>query len=100
MRLQQGADRAAKSAILKITDLVASAGNQRQPSEQFSERHLKRLACHICNPHTIRDTLAMLGEKVCATPEEFKAWSQTFAMNRSLRHSPMGTSRNMGKTKF
>lgn len=28
------------------------------------------------NPHSLRDTLAMLGEKQCQTPEEFKAWSQ------------------------
>ena len=28
------------------------------------------------NPHSFRKTLALLGEKVCQTPEEFKAWSQ------------------------
>jgi len=28
------------------------------------------------NPHTFRKTLALLGEKVCQTPEQFKAWSQ------------------------
>ena len=28
------------------------------------------------NPHSIRNTLAQLGERVCRTPEEFKAWSQ------------------------
>ena len=28
------------------------------------------------NPHSFRDTLAVLGEKLCQTPEEFKAWSQ------------------------
>ncbi|MAA75050.1 MAG: recombinase XerC [Salinisphaeraceae bacterium] len=28
------------------------------------------------NPHSIRNTLAQLGETVCRTPEEFKAWSQ------------------------
>lgn len=27
-------------------------------------------------PHSFRDTLAALGERVCRTPEEFKAWSQ------------------------
>jgi integrase len=27
-------------------------------------------------PHSFRKTLAILGEKVCRTPEEFKAWSQ------------------------
>jgi integrase len=28
------------------------------------------------NPHSIRATLTQLGEKICKTPEEFKAWSQ------------------------
>lgn len=28
------------------------------------------------NPHSIRSTLAQLGERICRTPEEFKAWSQ------------------------
>jgi integrase len=28
------------------------------------------------NPHSLRNTLAQLGEMVCRTPEDFKAWSQ------------------------
>lgn len=28
------------------------------------------------NPHSFRNTLASLGEKICQSPEEFKAWSQ------------------------
>jgi integrase len=28
------------------------------------------------NPHVFRKTLAQLGERLCRTPEEFKAWSQ------------------------
>ncbi len=28
------------------------------------------------NPHSFRKTLTQLGERVCNTPEEFKAWSQ------------------------
>ena len=31
------------------------------------------------HPHTFRSTLAVLGEKVCTTPEMFKAWSQNLA---------------------
>ncbi|MEM1363641.1 MAG: hypothetical protein AAGF94_18375 [Pseudomonadota bacterium] len=27
-------------------------------------------------PNSIRDTLAELGQRVCRSPEEFKAWSQ------------------------
>lgn len=28
------------------------------------------------NPHSFRNTLVMLGEQLCSTPEEFKSWSQ------------------------
>ena len=28
------------------------------------------------NPHSLRSTLVQLGEKLCRTPEDFKAWSQ------------------------
>jgi len=28
------------------------------------------------NPHSFRNTLVTLGQKVCQSPEEFKAWSQ------------------------
>lgn len=30
------------------------------------------------NPHSFRNTLTRLGQKICQTPEEFKAWSQNF----------------------
>jgi len=36
------------------------------------------------NPHSLRDTLAQLGEKICQTPEEFKAWSQNLGHERVL----------------
>ncbi len=31
------------------------------------------------NPHSFRKTLTLLGERLCRTPEEFKAWSQNMA---------------------
>jgi integrase len=36
------------------------------------------------NPHCFRNTLAALGEKVCKTPEQFKAWSQNLAHENVL----------------
>ncbi len=36
------------------------------------------------NPHSIRKTLARLGERVCRTPEEFKAWSQNLSHENVL----------------
>lgn len=36
------------------------------------------------NPHSLRNTLVQLGEKVCKTPEEFKAWSQNLGHEKVL----------------
>lgn len=36
------------------------------------------------NPHSFRNTLALLGEKNCQTPEEFKAWSQNLGHENVL----------------
>lgn len=36
------------------------------------------------NPHSLRDTLAMVGEKLCRSPEEFKAWSQNLGHEQVL----------------
>lgn len=36
------------------------------------------------NPHSLRNTLAALGEKVCQSPEEFKAWSQNLGHEKVL----------------
>lgn len=36
------------------------------------------------NPHSLRKTLARLGEQTCKTPEEFKAWSQNLGHEQVL----------------
>ena len=36
------------------------------------------------NPHSFRNTLARLGETLCRTPEEFKAWSQNLGHEEVL----------------
>ena len=44
-------------------------------------RHIFRQAFEAAglpyyNPHSLRHTLAQVGERICQTPEQFKAWSQ------------------------
>jgi len=36
------------------------------------------------NPHVFRDTLVQLGERICTTPEDFKAWSQNIGHSSPL----------------
>ena len=35
-------------------------------------------------PHSFRSTLAIFGERVCRTPEQFKAWSQNLGHESCL----------------
>ena len=36
------------------------------------------------NPHSLRNTLVRLGQEVCKTPEQFKAWSQNLGHEKVL----------------
>ena len=36
------------------------------------------------NPHSFRNTLVRLGEDICKSPEEFKAWSQNLGHEKVL----------------
>lgn len=36
------------------------------------------------NPHCFSDALVQLGERICRTPEEFKAWSQNLGHDHVL----------------
>ena len=36
------------------------------------------------NPHCFRDALVQMGERLCTTPEQFKAWSQNLGHERVL----------------
>jgi integrase len=44
------------------------------------------------NPHSFRRTLVQLGQKICKTPEEFKAWSQNLG-----HESPLTTFASYGE---
>jgi integrase len=69
-----------------------STGGTPVPSAGFSSRH-SRGAGELpnYNPHSFRHTLAVLGEKICRTPEEWKAYSQNFG-----HFSPMTTFNSYG----
>jgi integrase len=49
------------------------------------------------NPHSFRKTLARLGEKLCCTSEQFKAWSQNLGHEKVLttfsNYGEVGTER-------
>jgi integrase/recombinase XerD len=46
------------------------------PIRAIFRKAFERAGVPYANPHSFRATLAGLGEKLCKSPEEFKAWSQ------------------------
>jgi len=54
-------------------------------SAESSRRPFERAQLPYFNPHSFRKTLVRLGQEVCKTTEDFKAWSQ------NLGHSEVMT---------
>jgi integrase len=54
------------------------------PIREIFRRAFKRAGLPSYNPHSFRSTLARLGERICKTPEEFKAWSQNLGHGSTL----------------
>ena len=46
------------------------------PIRKIFKVSFERAGLPYYNPHSIRKTLVQLGQQLCSTPEEFKAWSQ------------------------
>ena len=75
---------------LGTTGQFEAAGMQREHwSTATPIRTIFREACESAgltyfHPHSLRKTLARLGEVVCKSPEEFKAWSQNLGHEQVL----------------
>ena len=54
------------------------------PIRQIFKQAFVAAGLPYANPHTFRKTLAQLGERLCHTPEEFKAWSQNLGHEQVL----------------
>lgn len=80
----------ATKVALTNAGLFSAAGLSREHWKNASAiRRIFRTAFEAAglpyaNPHSLRDTLAMLGEQRCRTPEEFKAWSQNLGHEQVL----------------
>lgn len=69
--ISNGADRQYQAVGLKREHWKSAAPIRRIFADAFAAAGLPYF-----NPHSLRSTLVRLGEIVCQTPEEFKAWSQ------------------------
>src|SRR4029077_6881656 len=61
------------------------------PVRQGFKEAFERVGLPYFNPHSFRNTLAIHGEKICQSPEEWLAYSQNFGHS-----SPMTTFNSYG----
>lgn len=54
------------------------------PIRAIFREGFERAGLPYFHPHSLRKTLAQLGEQVCQSPEEFKAWSQNLGHEQVL----------------
>jgi len=59
-----------------VTGLKRKHWRTTAPVREIFRESFKKAGLPYFNPHSFRNTLACLGEKICKTPEDFKAWSQ------------------------
>lgn len=54
------------------------------PIREIFKRAFERAGLPYSNPHLIRNTLGLLGERLCHSVEEFKSWSQNLGHDQVL----------------
>jgi len=78
-RIAQGAEwQFETSGLTKVHWSTAS------PIRTIFREAFVRAGLPYFNPHSFRNTLVQLGEVVCKTPEQFKAWSQNLGHEKVL----------------
>ena len=76
--------------VLSTTRQFEAAGLTRNhwssasPIREIFREAFTRAGLPYFNPHSFRNTLVQLGQDVCKSPEEFKAWSQNLGHEKTL----------------
>jgi len=60
----------------EVVGLLAQHWSNANPIRKIFKQAFEDAGLPYFNPHSFRNTLVRLGENLCRTPEEFKAWSQ------------------------
>ncbi len=67
-----------------VAGLDRKAWSTAEPIRRIFREAFTSAGLPYFRPHSIRDTLAQFGERICTTPEEFKAWSQNLGHENVL----------------
>jgi integrase/recombinase XerD len=68
----------------QVEGLARTNWSNATPIRRIFKQAFTNAGLAYANPHSFRKTLAQLGERVCRTPEEFKAWSQNLGHEQVL----------------
>ena len=68
----------------QATGLVREHWSSAEPIRRIFRRAFAASGLQYFNPHSFRSTLAQLGERLCTSPEAFKAWSQNLGHEQVL----------------
>ncbi len=74
----------AESNQFKVIGLKPEHWSNASPIRSVFKNACVAADINYFNPHSFRNTLVMLGEKICKTPEEFKAWSQNLGHEKVM----------------
>ncbi|WNC70911.1 site-specific integrase [Thalassotalea psychrophila] len=65
-----------KNRKFEATGLLREHWKTADPIRKIFKQAFQHVDLPNYNPHSFRNTLVRLGENICRTPEQFKAWSQ------------------------
>jgi len=68
----------------KAVGLSRNHWNNATPIRKIFREAFDKAGLPYFNPHSFRNTLVKLGEEICKTPEQFKAWSQNLGHEKVL----------------
>jgi len=73
-----------RSRQFEAAGLEKAHWSSAEPIRKVFREAFERAGLPYFHPHSIRKTLVRLGEQVCQSPEEFKAWSQNLGHEQVL----------------
>lgn len=72
------------SRQFEVTGLKKEHWSTATPIRKIFREAFENAGLEYFNPHSFRNTLALLGEKICKSIEEFKAWSQNLGHEKVM----------------
>ena len=72
------------NALFSVTGFRRTHWKNADPIRKAFREAFEGASLPYFHPHSIRHTLAVLGERICKTPEEFKAWSQNLGHDQVM----------------